>query len=68
MRDRLRAALTERDCMQDALVPQVVRDQATVHYSRLVDQMVDDLEILSQRGTLATISASLHSREKGVRA
>lgn len=67
MRDRLRAALIERDCMQDSLVPQQIRDQATVKYTRLIDAMVNDLEVLDQRGTLADISLQLHAREAGVR-
>jgi hypothetical protein len=60
----LQAASVARDCMGDPTSPQVMRDEATVIYSRAADQIVADLITLRGSMVLGRITHFLARKER----
>ncbi|NJS39822.1 MAG: hypothetical protein HC783_13305 [Rhodobacteraceae bacterium] len=59
-----RAAQVAQDQMKDPAASQQVRDDATIRYSRAVDQVIADLGTLSERQVLGRITLFLSKRER----
>lgn len=56
---RYRLAQVERDIARDPGTPQVDRDLAMVRFQRLSDSLFDQLEAMSEAGTLGRIGLLL---------
>lgn len=56
--------LVTRDIMRNSKATQQMRDDGVARYSRLVDQTVDHLAVLSEARELGRITALLSKKER----